>query len=287
MARRYHCRSGNLAAGAVGAPAGACLRFRSPARRHHRARAAVRDRCRCWRRLARRSCLPLLAILLALVALVAIWFDGRKGTRNAFVAIFVSLLLLAYPGYLGVRAYRLPQIYDVTTDPYDPPRFEAVARLRTREANPVAYAGLATYQQQRAAYPDIEPLIAAATPQAAYDAALARRHQAQVAHRRCARAAGRPPRWPHRSDRAKPDHGISRRRRDPHPRRRAPVRAIDVRSASRYGWHDFGTNAARVAQLDRRHRRRGNAGQDRAASKENRRRPRRRPTGKDAQPARR
>ena len=31
---------------------------------------------------------------------------------------------------------------------------------------------------------------------------------------------------------------------------------IDVRSASRYGRHDFGTNAARVRNADRRHRRR-------------------------------
>ena len=39
-------------------------------------------------------------------------------------------------------AYRLPRIYDVTTDPDDPPRFEALARLRPRDANPVIYAGL-------------------------------------------------------------------------------------------------------------------------------------------------
>ena len=80
------------------------------------------------------------ALALAVLAILVIWFDGRQGTRNALVAIFVSLLLLAYPGYLGMKAYRLPMIYDITTDPYDPPRFEAVARLRTREANPVAYA---------------------------------------------------------------------------------------------------------------------------------------------------
>ncbi len=64
----------------------------------------------------------------------------------------------AYPAYLGVKAYRLPMIYDITTDPIDPPRFEAIARLRPRDANPVAYAGLYAAEQQRTAYPDIEPL---------------------------------------------------------------------------------------------------------------------------------
>src|SRR5262245_9054984 len=47
--------------------------------------------------------LAVLAIVLALVSLIRIWFDGRKGALSAVTAIFVSLLLLAYPGYLGVR----------------------------------------------------------------------------------------------------------------------------------------------------------------------------------------
>ena len=51
--------------------------------------------------------LAVLAILVAIIALIRIWFDGRQGTRNALIAIFVSLLLLAYPGYLGMKAYRL------------------------------------------------------------------------------------------------------------------------------------------------------------------------------------
>ena len=57
--------------------------------------------------------------------------------------------------------------------PIDPPRFEALARLRPRDANPVAYAGLYAAEQQRNAYPEIGPLEVAATPQAAYDAVLA------------------------------------------------------------------------------------------------------------------
>jgi len=192
--------------------------------------------------------LAILAIALALIALIRIWFDGRKGTLNAVTAIFVSLLLLAYPGYLGVRALQLPQIYDVTTDPYDPPRFEAVARLRTRDANPVAYAGLATYQQQRAAYPDIEPLIAAAPPQAAYDAA-----RAIVAKRKWRIVDERAPQAGRRDGKIEaiaqsPIMGF----RDDVVIRIRPAGTgsrVDVRSASRYGWHDFGTNAARVAGL--------------------------------------
>ena len=56
--------------------------------------------------------------------------------------MFIGLALIAYPLYLGIKGYRLPAIYDITTDPIDPPRFDAIARLRPRDANPIAYEGL-------------------------------------------------------------------------------------------------------------------------------------------------
>ena len=89
------------------------------------------------------------ALLLALAAYAVIWMEGLAGMRAALAAMAISLLLLAYPAYLGVRAYRLPWIYDITTDPIDPPRYEALARARPRDANPVIYTGLYTAEQQR------------------------------------------------------------------------------------------------------------------------------------------
>ncbi len=115
----------------------------------------------------------MLALLVAFAAFAVIWMEGLAGMGAALSAMLISLALLAYPAYLGIKAYRLPWIYDITTDPIDPPRYEALARLRPRDANPVAYAGLYAAEQQRTAYPDIGPLGTNATPQAAYDAALA------------------------------------------------------------------------------------------------------------------
>jgi hypothetical protein len=192
--------------------------------------------------------LAILAILIAIIALIRIWFDGRQGALNAVTAIFLSLVLLAYPGYLGLKAWQLPTIHDITTDPYDPPRFEAVARLRTRDANPVAYAGLATYQQQRVAYPDVEALVANATPQATYDAALA-----IVTKRKWRIVDARAPQANRRDGRIEaialsPIMGF----RDDVVIRIRPLAQgtrVDVRSASRYGAHDFGANAARVTSL--------------------------------------
>src|SRR6266436_4475237 len=113
------------------------------------------------------------SLLLAFAAFVVIWREGLMGIGYSLTAIGIGLALLAYPSYLALASYRLPWIYDITTDPIDPPRFEALARVRPRDANPVIYAGLSAAEQQRNAYPEIEPLEQEATPQASYDATLA------------------------------------------------------------------------------------------------------------------
>ncbi|MFY9895532.1 MAG: DUF1499 domain-containing protein [Xanthobacteraceae bacterium] len=193
--------------------------------------------------------LALVAILLAFAAGIAIWREGVGGVREAVTALLVGVALIAYPLYLGVKAYRLPAIYDVTTDPIDPPHFEAIARLRPRDANPVTYAGLYTAEQQRAAYSDIEPDLTNSSPQEAYDAALK-----VITKRKWHIVDARPPQP------AAPREGrieaVARTpilgfRDDVVVRVRATRDGarIDVRSASRYGRHDLGTNAARVRAL--------------------------------------
>jgi uncharacterized protein (DUF1499 family) len=190
----------------------------------------------------------LVALALAAAALVVIWTDGLRGLGRAFAAVVIAVALLGYPAYLAYRAYKLPWLYDITTDPIDPPKFEAVARLRPREANPILYAGLRAAEQQRAAYPDVEPLIVAATPQVAYDAAVAVISKlkwrivdarAPLTGRRDGRveAVARTPILGFRDD------VVLRIRTDPDGAR------IDIRSTSRYGRHDFGTNAKRIVAL--------------------------------------
>src|SRR6202023_197269 len=101
----------------------------------------------------------LVAMVLAFGALVVIWRQGLRGLGLAVAALGIGLAMLAYPSYLGVLFYRLPAVNDITTDPVDPPRFEAIARLRPRGANSVAYPGAAAMKLQRTTYPDIEPLV--------------------------------------------------------------------------------------------------------------------------------
>jgi uncharacterized protein (DUF1499 family) len=144
----------------------------------------------------------------------------------------------------------LPQIYDVTTDPYDPPRFEAVARLRGRDANPVAYPGLATYNQQRQAWPDIEPIDTQVNAQVTYDTAMA-----IVTKRKWRVVDARPPQQATRREgriEAIAQSPIMGFRDDVVIRIRPTGNAsarVDVRSSSRYGFLDFGDNASRVTNL--------------------------------------
>jgi hypothetical protein len=189
------------------------------------------------------------SIVVGLIGAAAIWQSGVRGIARILFALLIDALLLAYPAYLAVQYRRLPPIHDITTDPIDPPRFEALARLRSGEgANPAVYAGLYSAEQQRIAYPDIETVELELPVQRAYEITLQ-----LVTKRKWLIIDERPPQPPRRigrieavartpimgfredvSIRVSPDDEDSR---------------VDIRSASRYFESDLGSNAARVRKL--------------------------------------
>jgi uncharacterized protein (DUF1499 family) len=189
-----------------------------------------------------------LSILMAVFGFASIWVSGARGLGAIALALFIDAALLAYPGYLAVLYRKLPAIHDISTDVIDPPRFEVLAKLRGGDgANPAAYAGLYSAEQQRIAYPDIEPLILETTPQKAYDAVLE-----LITKRKWLVVDARPPQ-PRR-----PGHieAIARTtvmgfRDDVAVRVSADGEGarIDLRSSSRYFEHDFGDNASRIRRL--------------------------------------
>ena len=187
-----------------------------------------------------------LAVLLSFLGFVVIWRQGRSGLGSAILGLLLGLLLLAYPGYLGYRASKLPAIHDITTDPDNPPRFDVLARLRPRGRND--YPGGAVAQAQRSAYPDLAPLQESVPPKLVYDTALA-----LVTKRKWHVVDARPPAAGRREAVIEavartPIMGF----RDDVVIRVSTVGAgarVDMRSASRYGLHDFGANAARIRSL--------------------------------------
>jgi uncharacterized protein (DUF1499 family) len=190
-----------------------------------------------------------LSIVVGFLAFAAIWQDGSRGMSLILLAFLIDAIILAYPAYTYYQYRKLPAIHDITTDPIDPPRFDALARLRAGDgANPAVYAGLYSAEQQRRAYPDVEPITLEVTPQRAYEIAL------QVVNRRKWLIIDeRPPQPPQRIGR------IEAVARTPVMGFREDVSIrivpdsdgarVDVRSSSRYFEHDLGSNAARIVKF--------------------------------------
>jgi len=190
-----------------------------------------------------------LSILVGLLGAAGIWQSGERGMSRILLAFLVDAALLAYPAYLGLQYRKLPAIHDITTDPIDPPRFDALARLRGGDgANPAVYAGLYSAEQQRIAYPDLETVELEIPVQRAYEIALQ-----LVRKRKWLIIDERPPQPPRRIGRIEavartPIMGF----REDVSIRVAPDdedSRIDIRSASRYFESDLGSNAARVRKL--------------------------------------
>jgi uncharacterized protein (DUF1499 family) len=193
--------------------------------------------------------LAVLSILIGFAAFVAIWHNGTRGMGRILVAFLIAAVVLAYPAYLALQYRKLPKIYDITTDPIDPPRFEALAALRTGDgANTAVYAGLYSAEQQRKAYPDIEPVDLQIPVDRAYAVALR-----LVNRRKWLVIDERPPQPPLRVGRIEavartPIMGF----REDVSIRVAPDgedSRVDIRSSSRYFDSDLGSNAARVTKL--------------------------------------
>ena len=189
-----------------------------------------------------------LSILVSFAAFAAIWQNGSRGMSRILLALLIDAVVLAYPAYLFLQYRKLPPIHDITTDPIDPPRFEALARLRTGEGtNPAVYAGLYSAELQRQAYPDIETVELDVPAQRAFEVTmrLVNKRKWLVIDERAPQPRGigrieavaRTPIMGFREDvsiRVTPDGDGSR---------------VDIRSASRYFESDLGSNAARISKL--------------------------------------
>ncbi|PMR74451.1 DUF1499 domain-containing protein [Billgrantia endophytica] len=151
--------------------------------------------------------------------------------------------LLAIPWQHWQRAQAVPPIHDITTDTANPPAFTVLVEAREAAPNAVDYPGERTARQQHDAYPDIGPLLFQASPSTVFDAALAEVRAFQW------KLAGMDNGTIEATDTTtwfgfKDDVVIRLSETEEGVR-------VDVRSASRVGRSDTGTNAERIrAYLD-------------------------------------
>jgi uncharacterized protein (DUF1499 family) len=177
--------------------------------------------------------------VLALIALAGARPRGG-GLAALLIALVVACTAFVLPWRWAQQAKRVPPIHDITTDTQDPPAFVAALPLRAGAANPAAYGGDSVAALQRQGYPDIRPLHLDAPPTTAFARALATAKTMDWQIVSADTAAGRleatatTPWFGFKDDvvvRVRPDATGSR---------------VDVRSVSRVGKSDVGTNAARV-----------------------------------------
>jgi uncharacterized protein (DUF1499 family) len=166
---------------------------------------------------------------------------GRRGFLPAVAGIVLGALAFGVPGNWYRIAKRVPMIHDITTDTENPPDYVSVLALRKDAPNSATYGGPEIAAQQHAAYPDIRPLVTGIPPAQAFERARS------VAHRMGWKIVDDHPaegrieatattRWFGFKDdvviRITPAADSGSR--------------VDIRSVSRVGRSDVGTNARRI-----------------------------------------
>ncbi len=213
----------------------------------------------------------LLSLMYSGIAVTAIWQNGQRGIGSVVFSGILCLGIYAWPLFLAVQAYRLPQLRDISTDVADPPEFSSTPAAMAARGNyvPPQVAPEARAPQRRA-YPQVQPiLIDLDMPQACQLVEKA----VQAMRWKTMEWVTYPLPAPPQAQPAKPVQG---RRASPPPpappvvtgcrldatdrtglmglvedvtvrlRRSGGQTRIDVRSASRFGPHDLGSNARRI-----------------------------------------
>jgi len=188
-------------------------------------------------------------LVAAIVSLLGGILARQEHRRAVFfyaaAGILTGLIIAGIPWSWLRTAQLMPMIHDISTDTVNPPRFKAIMPLRKNAENSLNY-GPGVAMQQKAAYPDVRPLQLPLSSAKTFDRALV-----------LAKSMG----WKIVDSNAREgrieamattfwfgftDDVIVRVSAAPQGSR------VDVRSVSRVGLSDVGTNAKRVrAYLDK------------------------------------
>jgi len=180
----------------------------------------------------------------AALALVMLFVPRVRAGRawSLVAAIVIGLGVAYFPWHWQQVARAVPPINDITTDTANPPSFVAVIPLRAGAPVSADYPGAETAAQQQRGYPDIRPVELNVPPDAAFVRALDTAKSFGWVIDATDAASGRieatatTPWFGFQDDiviRVTPTASGSR---------------VDIRSHSRVGRSDLGTNAKRIRE---------------------------------------
>lgn len=178
-------------------------------------------------------------VVAALCSIVA-YLATRHGLTWSIFGFLIGTLTFGIPLCWWRTVRSVPSIHDITTDTQNPPAFVSILPLRKTAPNPAEYEGPGVAEKQRQGYPDIGPVTLPLPPDQAFERAY-----------RTARKVG----WeivdrnPAEGRIEATDTTLLFAFKDDIVIRVAPVDSgsrIDLRSVSRVGKSDVGTNARRI-----------------------------------------
>ena len=182
------------------------------------------------------------AALAIVAALLAYRRKARGATAVAAIAIVAGVVAVGIPFAWQQRAQGVPPIHDISTDLENPPQFDAVVPLRADAPNSLDRpAELAA--QQREGYPDLAPLTLAVPPDAAFTRALTAAQEMGWEIVNADQASGRIEATDTTTWFGFKDDIVVRLTSWGSGTR------VDVRSVSRVGRSDVGTNARRIREF--------------------------------------
>jgi hypothetical protein len=191
------------------------------------------------------AALAVLALLLAALSFSRVWNRGDRGGGNIAKGVIVALLVLVPFLVSGYRSYVRPELNDISTDTIDPPRFSQAALARKQGMNPIAPIDRVAANIQAERYPEatgrrydtsadrvLNAVLALVTRRGwrIYEAPLEITSSPEVTIEAVARTLLLA--FPCDVAIRVTDEGASS--------------YVDMRSASRFGRHDLGDNAARI-----------------------------------------
>jgi hypothetical protein len=113
------------------------------------------------------------AVLALLAGILALRIRYARGIVLSTVALLGGLAVFAVPVSWRLQARQLPIIHDITTDTVNPPQFVDILPLRSGAPNPTDYGGPDIAQQQNAAYPDLRTEVLDVPALQAFERSLA------------------------------------------------------------------------------------------------------------------